>query len=414
MKLPELIRRNSIFIVAAVVYFFLGSLFHASGYLSRSDCGCWNSAVNGIVNGSFEIYTFVGSPLVAPPHGNTFDYPGLAAYLMVPAALFAKLLNRDPCVFYGFIFILLDILCVWEIRRTITGLKPEISLKIIEFISIALFGSYVLVHTSAYLNHFDSVFVYFMIVGIRYIPENRLMSGLLFGLAMATKQVVVIGLIPIALLLLKGTFNARLIRDNLSFYLSFITAFGVFFLPFYFADPHRAVWAVFEQQNNRTIMWWSTYRLLDLLTVNVTVTLIVEKLLLFFQYYSNYLIIFFSAISTYIVMKYNFQRNLTYLFGIFTFVFLLIPLLGKWSLPSYALPAVLFFVIWDCLRVNKTYFFPFFSMAFLILQGRLYEFESIPLLDLHNQPTYVSVFGSVVLYSAGFLYVFSRLLKEKY
>jgi hypothetical protein len=409
-----IIEKNYVFILAALLYFFFGSLFHCSGYFQSLDCEVYNSAVEGVLNGSFEIYTFRGSSLVSPPHGNTFDYPGMPVYLMVPPTLFAKLINKNPCIFLGLFFILLDILCVWEIRRTIKHIKPDISPKIIEFISVALFGSYTLIYTSSFLNHFDSFFVYCMIIGIRYINTNKFISGIFFGLGLATKQVVVIGLIPLGMFLLFNNWNNRLVKENLRFYAPLIIIFSMIFLPFFIADPEGATWGVFDQQNNRTIAWWSCYRLLELLTFYETLTPVIIKLLSFFQTYSNYLIIISTLISTSLVMKYNFQKNLTYLFGLFTLAFLLIPLLGKWSLASYALPALIFFVIWDTLRVNKTYFFPFFSIAFLILMGRLYDFESGKLITFDNQPSYASVFGSFVLYFSGFLYVFSRMMKEKY
>lgn len=258
-----------------LLYLVIGFTARVLGWV-HGDAIVYVDAARRVLDGSFDLYSVRLAPEIAPPEGITYSYSPLLAILIAPFVWLSDTLGwGQPWAerLMAVPLMLIDVLAMHQIRLLVREWKPAVDERFIflgALATLCLTGFWVV---TAFSGHHEGLMLLCIVLSVRLLPRNLLLSGLWAGLALAAKHTVLLALIPIGLVLLAGGMSARnkvgeaddrpqrrsIIHAPLAGLIWGGTALAVlaaFLLPAVLRNP-GGVWYAFVTMNSRLILYGS-------------------------------------------------------------------------------------------------------------------------------------------------------------
>ncbi|KKS41135.1 MAG: hypothetical protein UV05_C0060G0004 [candidate division CPR1 bacterium GW2011_GWA2_42_17] len=185
-----------------------------------------------------------------------FYYSPLSLFLLAPAVWLSKLMQLAPIyqqIFNIVPFAIFDILMAYSGVRLISTYR-RLQLNEQFFITSFILFSYFTLWSTLYNGRFESVMIFFLLTGWRWLVKKRLgLASLAFMLAILVKQTAVFALVPVLVMLIK---NSR--REGFKFLATVIVGIALVFLPFFLHDPSAFLTAMksqFQSESRGFTVW---------------------------------------------------------------------------------------------------------------------------------------------------------------
>ena len=185
-----------------------------------------------------------------------FYYSPLSLLILTPAVWLSKLFHLAPInqqIFNIIPFAIFDILMAYSGVRLVSAyrrLQPNEHFFIASFI---LF-SYFTLWSTLYNGRFESVMLFFLLTGWRWLVKKRFgLASLAFMLAILVKQTAIFALVPALVMLIK---NSR--RESFKFLATVIVGTALVFLPFFLHDSSAFLTAMksqFQSESRGFTVW---------------------------------------------------------------------------------------------------------------------------------------------------------------
>jgi len=349
------------------IYVLVGLVVRFAGWM-HDDALVYLQASRRVLDGSFDLYSILRTPFIAPPLGTTYAYSPLMAIIIAPFVAVADALslgNVWAMKILGIPLLLIDVLAMEQLRRLARTYRPQVDERVLfGGIALTLFvTSFWLV--TAYKSHIEGMVLLFLLLALRLLRGNLLLSGICAGLALSAKHMTVLPcLIPIGLALLAARPTddhlplIRRLREALVWGGAALSVFAVFMLPAVLSNPH-AVYYAFVTQGTRIVTLGPGLptmidRLLQGSLSQADYLPVRENLLT----YSNMVMIIATILVPSIVILWARGRGRpiglsdTRLIGLVAFGGISYVIFAKWVSDSYyQMPLALVF-LWDVLRVT--------------------------------------------------------------
>ncbi len=260
-------RWQCVYLALYAGYVLLGLALRWNGWL-HYDHIWFVDAARHILDGSWRIYDFKGTPSIAPPDGLAYSYSPLPALLMAPFVAFADAVRDTPLaasvggadqLAYRLIVVpllLADVLAMEQLRRLVRDWRPTVDetalfLGILPTLLVTGF-----LQVSAYRDHQEGLVLLLLLTTLRVTPRHVAWGGVCAGLTLAAKQTSVLELAPIGAVLLFGGLQRREgLRPGAAFVWAGLAAavFGAFMLPPLLAGPDAVIYAFLTQEQRRVL-----------------------------------------------------------------------------------------------------------------------------------------------------------------
>lgn len=201
------------FLFACIVILFVlaGFAYTLMGFGNRYDINEGQAGVykidrirsidpaKSMLEGDFSFYKIGFHPPFLSEKGRKYTYPPVSAFLVLPLVYAANISGMDATrLFYISIlpFILfggLGVLLIGLVSEKYT--QKEITPKGIVLVVIFLFSG-MLFYSTVKAGKFEGVVAFFVLCGLLFQPKRVIISGIFFGLAVATKQIAILFIIP--------------------------------------------------------------------------------------------------------------------------------------------------------------------------------------------------------------------------
>ncbi|HUP27799.1 MAG TPA: hypothetical protein VM409_05135 [Chloroflexia bacterium] len=238
-------------------YFLVGMGARIGGWM-HDDALVYTQSARRVVDGSFHLYAILRNPEIAPPLGATYAYSSYMTILIAPFVGLADALKLGTPWAMRLIAIPLlagDILAMQQLRQLARSLRPKVDERFM-FVGVVLslfVTSFWLV--TAYKSHIEGTVLLFVLLALRFLPRNLLLSGVFAGLALSAKHMTaILTLIPVAAVLLFASRENRLTRrelggliDLLRWSGAMLVVFALFLLPPVLSDPSASYYALVTQ-----------------------------------------------------------------------------------------------------------------------------------------------------------------------
>jgi hypothetical protein len=186
------------------------------GGLHRTDRNQSIDMAEFILDGDFGFYSreTMNVAMISEP-GGRYNYPPMSGIIEAPVVLFSRLMGMKGGELFDisiFPFILLSglaILIICSVFEKYTA--EEVTNGGIILISIFLFSG-LLFYSVVREGKFEGMIAFFALLGIFFLPKSKTISGICFGLAICTKQIAVLLVIPTFFVLLQEKQYKDLIR----------------------------------------------------------------------------------------------------------------------------------------------------------------------------------------------------------
>lgn len=173
-----------------------------------------------ILSGDFGFYSsrMIKVDMLSAP-GGLYNYPPLTPLLEAPIVLASDLMDMDDAYLFNVSilpFILLTGLAAFLVAGVFeryTG--KELTSDAVVLIAIFLFSG-LLFYSVVKEGKFEGVVAFFGLLGMLALPERKILSGICFGLAMCTKQVAILFVIPTFFVLCNGRRYVDVLKWSLS------------------------------------------------------------------------------------------------------------------------------------------------------------------------------------------------------
>jgi hypothetical protein len=239
------------------LYIIIGMSARLAGWL-HDDALVFVQSSRRVVDGSFDIYSIVRTPFIAPPLGTTYPYSSLLVIVLAPFVALTdafKLGNIWAMKVIALPLLVFDVLAMQQMRRLAREWRPQVDERYL-FLGVALslfLTSFLWV--TALKSHAEGMVLLFLLLTLRLLPRNVLLAGVCAGLALAAKHMTaLLGLIPIGLVFLFGgrgseseTSTSGRLKDTLTWSASALGVFALFVLPPVLRNPDAAYYALVTQ-----------------------------------------------------------------------------------------------------------------------------------------------------------------------
>lgn len=185
-----------------------------------------------------------------------FYYSPLSLFLLAPAVWLSKLFHLAPInqqIFNIIPFAIFDILMAYSAARLV-GVYRKLHVKEQFFIVAFVLFSYFTLWSTLYNGRFESVMLFFLLTGWRWLVEKRLgRIALAFILAILVKQTAIFALIPVLVVLIRSSW-----QEGIKFLTKIIIGLGVVFLPFILYDSAAFLTAMesqFQSESRGFTVW---------------------------------------------------------------------------------------------------------------------------------------------------------------
>ena len=301
-----------------------------------------------MLKGDFSFYKIKFHPPFLTEEGRKYTYPPVSAFVITPlvyAANRSGMSEKD--LFYISIlpFIVLSGLGVLLIGIVFEKYsKEEITIDGILLAAIFLFSG-MLYYSAVKAGKFEGVVAFFALCGILFQPRRVILSGIFFGLAVGTKQIAILFIIP-AFFVFMGEKNYRdLIVWTLSLGLTVLLMLLPFVLGSGLGDVYFALMKNFDVhriQSHTTIGY--IYAAIRLVAEDKSGT--IEN---FLQHHANKFILFVCVAASYwLVRKKEITRSKPeQYFALIVLNSFFYIIAGKWYTSAiYEVAPTYFFVLW--------------------------------------------------------------------
>jgi len=209
----------------------------------------------------FSLYSIRAVDVVHEVGGHGIAYGPLFQWAMLPGFMICYLF-RLPGVWVSILpwlgFLVFDLLLASEIFRHVREPGKTDDKKAL-FCIVLFLSSWMLLFSSPYHGHFETMPVFFLLVGLRLQKKERdVWAGVLFGLALLSKHTVVVALIAHWSVL---AFNAKLRRLLNTVVTAALVFLGVM-LPYIISDPQGVFEMFIKLQKTRLIAYQSVWHIL--------------------------------------------------------------------------------------------------------------------------------------------------------
>lgn len=159
---------------------------------------CLNMA-KSITRGDLSFYKVPYKPHFMSDEGRFYLYPPLSGILVAPLILLSEKMGLEGRSLFDisilpFIFLSgLAAYLVLDIRTKYKG-SEALSDHVVSM-GIFLFSGF-LFYSVVVEGKFEGVVAFFILLGIFFLPNKKVLSGICFGLAVCTKQIAILALIP--------------------------------------------------------------------------------------------------------------------------------------------------------------------------------------------------------------------------
>ena len=388
-------RWTGVYLTVYSLYILAGMAVRIGGWM-HDDALVYTQSARRVLDGSFNIYGILRNPEIAPPLGVTYAYSSFMTILIAPFVGIAdwfKLGNIWAMRLIALPLLVADVLAMQQLRYLARSLRPRVEERFL-FVGILLslfITGFLLV--TAYKSHIEGTVLLFILLALRYLPRNILLSGVFAGLALSAKHMTaLLGLVPIGVaLLFYSRYGARGgLRATLTWLGTSLAVFGGFLLPPILYNPGAAYYALVTQANRIGYVGPGLPRwAINWLSANLISNdyLIAREFVL--QYSSVFLVLVVGLVSLFVVWRQQVRGapvsfDDTRLLGLVAFGSVAYILLAKWVSDSYfQLPLALVF-LWDVARktpVARNVKAARFASVPWVGIGAAVAYQSINLLD---------------------------------
>lgn len=270
-----------------------------------------------------------------------FYYSPLSLIILAPAVWLSKLFHLAPInqqIFNIIPFAIFDILMAYSAARLVGSYRKLRTNEQFFIVTFVLF-LYFTLWSTLYNGRFESVMLFFLLTGWRWLVEKRLgRTALAFTLAILVKQTAIFALIPALVMLIK---NSR--WEGFKFLATVIVGISLVFSPFFLRNPSAFLTAMKSQfqSGSRGFTVWNLGR--DI------------------SNWSGMLIILFISIVSVCVWRSKLDLSDYRLFGWAAFLVIGTHLLMSTVLSYYFVFPIVFLFLWE--MAAKRY--PIVSLIYL-------------------------------------------------
>jgi hypothetical protein len=263
---------DRLYLALYILYIVAGMWARGAGWIS-GDALIFVNAARHVLDGSFDLYSLVVNTASAPPLGTGYSYSPLMALIIAPFVGLADLLGWGQAGaerLMALPLMVIDVVAMHQLRRLVRAWRPAVDEGLLflgVMITLLLTGFWV---ATAYAGHDEGLVLLCLLLTLRYLPHNLLLSGLWAGLALAAKQTALLQIMPIGVALMLGALGMRFAGgrdvpsgsqaatkrplDAFKWSAVALAVFAFFMLPAVLANPD-AVWYAFVTAMSRLAIY---------------------------------------------------------------------------------------------------------------------------------------------------------------
>ena len=200
------VRWDRVYLILYALYIGLGMTARGLGWIFF-DAEWFVHAARQVLHGSLDLYSYSASPAVAPPIGATYAYSPLMALLIAPSVGLSDALGggeQGAQWIMALPLMVADVLAMQQLRRLVHAWRPAMDERLLCLgIALSLFITSFW-QVTAWRGHVEGLMLLFLLLTLRLLPRSVVLGGLCAGLALATKHMVALELIPVGVVLLAG------------------------------------------------------------------------------------------------------------------------------------------------------------------------------------------------------------------
>jgi hypothetical protein len=200
------VRWDRVYLILYALYIGLGMTARGLGWIFF-DAEWFVHAARQVLHGSLDLYSYAASPAVAPPIGATYAYSPLMALLIAPFVGLSDTLGggeQGAQWIMALPLMVADVLAMQQLRRLVHAWRPAMDERLLCLgIALSLFITSFW-QVTAWRGHVEGLMLLFLLLTLRLLPRSVVLGGLCAGLALATKHMVALELIPVGVVLLAG------------------------------------------------------------------------------------------------------------------------------------------------------------------------------------------------------------------
>ncbi len=355
-------RKGLVWFSIGIAYISLGMAARFGGWFHYWDALGPVEASRMLVNGSLNIYALnYGEPLRIP----YVAFPPLLPSVMIPFVIISDNLlgsKQSALILSGLPLLLFDVLAVYMLVKTI---NERIELRSDQQILLAVFmlvGGGML-HASGYMSHQESMTLFFILLGVYLSMKGRItLSGLSLSLAILSKHVAILPIIPLFTLLIREKLiKEKDVRSTLTFVLALVIPFVLVMLPFYLTNPGATWDALFGHAERLRLRHESLWKAIDTAILIILPSDTYQQVHSFLMNYTASFPMLAAVIVSILALRSKHVRLFSEsLFGVVALSAYLQLIISKTVAPHYYVVPLGLVVLWDAIERKG---FPSFGIA---------------------------------------------------